>query len=462
MRARLGVWALAALAVHLLGPRAAAAQPRTARATTPAARPPNIVVLFADDLGYGDLASYGHPTVRTPNLDRMAAEGIRLTSFYAQPVCTPSRAALLTGRYPVRSGMTRVLFPSDTTGLPASELTLAEALRARGYRTMAVGKWHLGHLPPFLPTAHGFDRYYGIPYSNDMDRDGSPPVPLMRDARVVEQPAVQETLTKRYTEEGIRFLREHRASPVFLYLAYTMPHLPLHVSPDFAGRSRAGRYGDVVEEIDWSVGQVLRAVKALGLDRNTLVIFTSDNGPWTNFPLEPFRKAYGTQPGDAGSAGPLRAFKFSTYEGGIREPAIARWPGVIPAGRTSAEVASTLDLFPTLVRLAGGRTPADRPLDGRDILPLLAGRADSLPTAPFYYYRNETLEGVREGRWKLRLSRHLRPELRAGDPLTPELFDLDADPGERVNVAAEHPAVVARLHAREPLHAREAGGVAAM
>src|SRR5688500_9254490 len=248
--------------------RLAAAALLVGATTTAAAQrtPPNVVVLFADDLGYGDLSSFGHPTIRTPNLDRMASEGIRLTSFYAQPVCSPSRAALLTGRYPIRSGVTRVYFPHDTVGMPPSEVTLAEALKARGYRTMAIGKWHLGHAAPFLPTAQGFDRYFGVPYSNDMDRGEHPPIPVMRDGAVVERPAEQSTLTRRYPEEATRFIRENRARPMFVYLAYSMPHLPIHVSPPFAGRSRAGRYGDVVEEIDWSVGQVLQALKAAGID----------------------------------------------------------------------------------------------------------------------------------------------------------------------------------------------------
>lgn len=430
--------------------------PWSARAQRPDR--PNIVVLFADDLGYGDIATFGHPTIRTPHLDRMASEGMRLTSFYAQPVCSPSRAALLTGRYPVRSGVTRVYFPNDTTGMPPSEVTLAEALRARGYRSIAIGKWHLGHLAPFLPTAQGFDAYYGVPYSNDMDRNVGPPIPLMRDGRVVEQPAEQSTLTRRYTEEAVRFVRENRARPFFLYLAYTMPHLPLHVSPAFAGRSRAGRYGDVVEEMDWSVGQVLQALKREGLDRRTIVMFTSDNGPWTGFPAEAFRRAYGTRPWDTGSAGPLRGAKASTYEGGVREPAIVRWPGVVPAGRTTAEIASTMDLFPTFVRLAGGQVPNDRPIDGRDIGALLTGRADTLPVTALYYYRGAALEGVREGRWKLRLSRDQRADLRTGDPLSAELFDLEVDPGERFNVAAAHVEVVERLRARMERFAREAGG----
>jgi arylsulfatase A-like enzyme len=420
-----------------------------------------VVILFADDLGYGDLSSYGAPTIRTPNLDRMASEGIRLTSFYAQPVCTPSRAALLTGRYPIRSGMDRVLFPHDSIGLPLSEVTLAEALKARGYRTMAIGKWHLGRPSRFLPTHQGFDHYYGIPYSNDMDRGDSPPVPILRDTTVVEQPAEQSTLTKRYTGEALRFIRESRDEPFLLYLAYTFPHLPLHTSKEFEGHSRAGLFGDVVEEIDWSAGEVLRTLKELGLDRNTIVIFTSDNGPWSSYPREAFLKAYGTHPWDTGSAGPLHGSKFSTYEGGMREPAIVRWPGEIPAGRISAEPASTMDLYPTFIHLAGGEVPADRPVDGRDVFALLSGKVDSLPESPLYYFHGRVLEAVRLGRWKLRLSRHLRPELRKEDPLTPELFDLDADPGEHYDVAAQHPETVTRLRARMAGFAKESGGTLA-
>lgn len=405
---------------------------------------PNIVILFADDLGYGDLSSYGNPTVRTPKLDEMAHEGIRLTSFYGQPVCTPSRAALLTGRYPIRSGTTKVFFPKDTIGLPQSEITLAEALKTRGYRTMAIGKWHLGHLPQFLPTRQGFDHFFGLPYSNDMDRDGNPPIPIMRDSSIVEQPAVQATLTKRYTEEAIRFMKESRDGPFLLYLAYTMPHLPIHVSDEFAGKSRGGLYGDVVEEIDWSAGEVLRTLRELGLDRNTIVIFTSDNGPWTRYPEEIFRKEYGTEPWHTGSSGPLRGSKMGTYEGGVREPAIVRWPGVIPEGLVSADPATNMDLFPTFVRLAGGQLPRDRVLDGRDIMPLLTTGRDTAQRA-LYYFRGADLEGVREGRWKLRRTRHLRTDLAATDSITPELFDLDLDPGEHYDVSKRHPDVVARL-----------------
>ena len=430
-------------------------------APRPAADRPNVVILFADDLGYGDLSSFGAPTIRTPNLDRMASEGIRLTSFYAQPVCTPSRAALLTGRYPIRSGMERVLFPHDSIGLPLSEVTMAEALKARGYRTMAIGKWHLGREPRFLPTSQGFDHYYGIPYSNDMDRDGSPPIPILRDTTVVEQPAAQATLTKRYTEEALRFVRESRDGPFLLYLAYTFPHLPIHTSPEFEGHSRAGLFGDVVEEIDWSAGEVLRTLKELGLDRNTIVIFTSDNGPWSTYPREAFLQAYGTHPWDTGSAGPLRGSKASTYEGGMREPAIVRWPGTIPPGRISAEPASTMDLLPTLVHLAGGDVPSDRPIDGRDVFPLLSGRMESLPESPLHYFRGRVLEAVRVGRWKLRLSRHMRPELREGHPLTPELFDLDTDPGSTTTSPPRTPRSSRGCGRRMTGFAKETGGTLA-
>jgi len=291
---------------------------------------------------------------------------------------------------------------------------------------MAIGKWHLGSRPQFLPTKQGFDHFFGLPYSNDMDRDGNPPIPIMRDTEIVEQPAVQTTLTKRYTEEAIRFMKESRDGPFLLYLAYTMPHLPIHTSEEFKGHSRAGLYGDVVEEIDWSAGEVLKTLRELGLDRNTIVIFTSDNGPWSRYPAEIFRKVYGTEPWHTGSAGPLRESKFSTYEGGVREPAIVRWPGVIPEGQVTADPASTLDLFPTFAHLAGAAVPSDRPMDGKDILSLLTTGRDTAQRA-FYYFHGMDLEAVREGQWKLRRTRHLRTDLKPKDPITPELFDLDAE-----------------------------------
>jgi len=442
---------------------ACAAAPLAAQQAGAATRP-NIVVLFADDLGYGDLSSYGSPTIRTPNLDRMAAEGVRFTSFYAAaPNCSPSRAGLLTGRYPVRSGINRVLDPKDTLGLPHAEVTLAEAVKARGYRTLAVGKWHLGHLPRFLPTAHGFDHYFGLPYSNDQDdpAQGYPPVPLLRDTQVVEQPAVQATLTGRYTDEAIRFARESKAQgqPFFVYLAYTMPHVPLHASPRFRGRSSGGLYGDVIEEIDWSAGRLLAALAELGIDRNTIVVFTSDNGPWYPLPSRVLRR--GNAPSHTGSSGPLRGAKHSTYEGGVRVPAVVRWPGAIPPGRTVVAPATALDLYPTLVHAAGGDLPRDRPVDGHDLMPLLASTGVSSPTQGYLYYRNGVLEGVRDGKWKYRFARAAPGEGAAAAASTadwvPELFDLEADPGERFNVAGTEPGVAIRLRERMRRAGREVG-----
>lgn len=408
---------------------------------------PNIVLLFADDLGYGDLSSYGHPTIRTPNLDRMARQGIRLTSFYAAPSCTPSRAALLTGRYPIRSGMTHVLFPYSETGLPTSEITLAEALKAEGYRTMAVGKWHLGHLPQYLPTNHGFDHFFGLPYSNDMHQAfrNDPPIPLLRDTTIVEQPVDQSTLTLRYTEEAVDFIRSSGDAPFFLYLAYTKVHVPLHVDERFRGQSRASLYGDAVEAVDWSVGRVLAALKE-GLAKNTLVIFTSDNGPWLNMGKRQFSK--GIEPWHAGSPGLLRGAKGTTWEGGVRVPMIARWPGQVPAGQESAAMATTMDLFTTLVKAAGGEVPSDRPIDGNDIMPLLRGETPLSPTEVFYYFDGRRLEAVREGPWKY----HYRVSAEGG----PALYHLRRDPSERYNVIEEHPEVAHRLREQMERFAEEA------
>jgi arylsulfatase A-like enzyme len=321
-----------------------------------ARRPQNFVLIYADDLGYGDLGCYGHPSIRTPNLDRMAAEGVKFTQWYAAaPLCTPSRAALQTGRYAVRSGLTRVLFPDSTGGIPAQETTLAEVLKDAGYRTAAIGKWHLGHLPQYLPTRHGFDSYFGIPYSNDMrplDGPGAPgaakypPLPLMRDEKVIETEPDQALLTPRYTEEAVRRIRAFRGQPFFLYYARTFPHVPLYASPRFRGRSARGVYGGVVEGIDWSVGEILRTLAKTGQERNTLVVFTSDNGPWLQ------RGVY------AGSAGLLREGKATTWEGGVRVPFLARQPGRVQPGRSSAQVGSMLDLLPTFAAMAGARLPS--------------------------------------------------------------------------------------------------------
>ncbi len=435
---------LAILSLLVLTPAAARAAER-----------PNIVLVFVDDLGYGDLGSYGHPNIRTPRLDRMAAEGIRLTSFYAAaPVCTPSRAALMTGRYPIRFGLAGNLGPDSEGGLPAEERTLAEALQARGYRTAAVGKWHLGSVLGYFPTDHGFDTYLGLPYSNDMIPpwvDTDRPLSLFRNTTPTdEQPVEQSTLTRRYTEEAVRFIRAWRDGSFFVYLAHSMPHLPISASPEFSGKSQGGRYGDVVEELDWSMGRILDVLREESLEERTLVIFTSDNGPWRNLPP----RMYETEPverWDAGTTGALRGAKGTTWEGGLRVPAIVRWPGRIPPGQVTAEMATTLDLHATILALAGA-APPPRPLDGQDIWPLLAEGAPS-PREHFYYFMERRLEAVRDGTWKLRIASiaadYESQELLTGDePVETRLFNLRSDPYERFDVAESHPEIVARLRAQ--------------
>lgn len=408
---------------------AAAAAPLAAAPSTP----PNIVFIFCDDLGYGDLGCYGSK-IRTPNLDRLASEGVRFTNFCsADPVCSPSRAALLTGRYPTRVGVPRVFFPKDTTGLNLDETTLANVLKARNYRTACVGKWHLGHQPQYLPTSRGFDSYFGIPYSNDMS-----PRPLLRNTEVVEPTATLETLTQRYTEQAVRFLRESKNSPFFLYMPHTFPHIPLAASERFRGRSAEGLYGDVVEEIDWSVGEVLRALQQNGQERNTLVMFSSDNGPWFQ-----------------GSPGKLRGRKGTTYEGGIREPFLARWPGRIPRGRVSDALGSMMDIFPTVARLAGADLPA-KPLDGIDIWPILSGQKQSIEREALLYFDNWDLQCARWGSWKLHVARHNTGAYSPAPPggrhnfllPRPELYNLATDPDESYDVAAENPKIVAEIEGR--------------
>ncbi|MEA3212585.1 MAG: arylsulfatase [Chthoniobacter sp.] len=417
---------------------------------------PNIIIILADDLGYGDLGCYGHPSVRTPNLDRMAAEGMRFTDFYsAAEVCTPSRAALLTGRYAVRSGMAhdqfRVLRRESTGHLPEEEITLAEQLQGQGYATGCVGKWHLGNWmnnPAGHPHHHGFDSYFGLPHSNDMNPVAGKPkgednstnpdpqwwsAPLFDEETLVEQPANQTTLTRRYTEHALKFIREKKSRPFFLYFASTFPHTPLFASDQFRDKSPRGRYGDVVEELDGSVGEILDALRSEGLDKNTFVFFTSDNGPWLIRGLA------------GGSAGLLREGKGSTWEGGMREPGIAWWPGKVPAGSVCREVATTMDLFTTCSALAGAKLPADRPLDGVDILPLLTSTGPVKREA-FFFYRGTQLFAVRLGKWKahyLTQPAYGTPKPEPHDP--PLLFDVQADPGESFDVAAQHPDVLGEL-----------------
>jgi arylsulfatase A-like enzyme len=423
-------------------PSLSAAQAPTPTAST---RPPNIVIIFADDLGYGDLGVYGHPVIKTPRLDRLASEGLKLTSFYASaPVCSASRYSLLTGRYAIRSGINGALMPESKTGLGAGETSIADILKSAGYRTGMVGKWHLGNRPGFFPTEHGFDSYFGLLYSNDMVRpwvQTDVPMRLYRGTQELPGEVDNAAITERYTEEALAFIRENQARPFFLYLAHSMPHVPLGVSPRFAGRSAGGRYGDVIEAIDWSTGQVLDTLRDAGVERDTLVIFTSDNGPWMDMPprmlVEP--RIVRT---DAGSAGPLRGSKGTSWEGGTRVPFLARWPGHIPTGSVSADLARTLDVLPTLAGIVGAPLPAGRVLDGQDIRAFLEGRGPSPDEWFFYYNSGGRLEGVRDRRWKLHLT---FPE--KGEPAK-ELFDLLVDPSERWNIAAEHPDVVARLNSR--------------
>ena len=418
-----------------------------------AARPPNIVLIFADDLGYGDIGAFsvrrdaGRP--QTPRLDRMAAEGVRLTSFYvAQAVCSASRAALLTGAYSNRVGVNGALMPTATTGISPAETTIPELLKRQGYATGIFGKWHLGHLAPFLPRQHGFDEYLGLPYSNDMwprhpTAKGMPELPLIEGDQVVERDPDQSLLTRRYTEHAVRFIERHQDRPFFLYVPHAMPHVPLFVSDRFTGKTGNGLYADVIAELDWSVGEILDALARAGLEGNTLVVFTSDNGPWLS---------YGPH---AGSSGPFREGKGTAFEGGVRVPFLARWPGRLPAGASSDLPAMTIDLLPTFARLAGAALPAAR-IDGRDIWPLLSNpAAATAPHDALYFYWGTELHAVRSGGWKLHLPHPYQGLAAAGQGGRPgryerrqielSLFDLDKDPGESTDVAASRPDVVRSL-----------------
>ena len=431
----------------------------TTEETTTNDKPFNFIVIFADDLGYGDLGTYGHPTIRTPHLDRMAAEGQKWTNFYVgASVCTPSRAALLTGRLPIRSGMAgataRVLFPDSHRGIPQSEITLAEQLKKAGYATACIGKWHLGHQEEYLPTNNGFDYYFGIPYSNDMDNvelaslgmgywefwqkaeerkiTETFNVPLLRNTEEIERPADQNTITKRYTEETIHYIKEHKEEPFFIYLAHNLPHVPLFASTDFMGTSKRGLYGDVVSEIDDGVGKILNSLQEEGLTEKTIVVFTSDNGPWLTMQLE------------GGSAGLLREGKGSTWEGGMREPGIFWSPGNIQPG-VIAELGTTMDLFTTFSKLAGIAVPEDRIMDGVDLSPVLFESKES-PRKTVFYYREREIFAVRQGAYKA----HFITQGAYGPPARQEhnpplLFNVNEDPSERFDIAAEHPEVIEKI-----------------
>jgi arylsulfatase A-like enzyme len=398
---------------------------------------PNVVVLLTDDQGYGDLGSYGHPTIDTPRIDSLAAAGLRFTSFVTANWCTPSRTQLLTGRYASRVDFGGGTGAGGEGGLPDSLQTLAELLSEAGYATGMAGKWHLGYSEDrFLPPNQGFDSWFGMPYSNDYRRpwvNTDEPLALYRGTEVVEHPVNQNTLTTRYTEEAVGFIEEHGGGekPFFFYLAYNMPHLPLNTADRFRGQSDAGLYGDVIETIDWSVGEVMAALRASGEAENTIVFYASDNGPWLDLPDRMLQD--GNRPWHAGSAGPLRGYKHTSYEGGSRVPAILHWPAGLQRTGVSDALVGMPDVYRTIVAAAGAPVPSG-PLDGHDLMPWLTGEAESAPRQRFAYLRNGTLEALRSGRWKLRLMED-----------DPQLFNVQVDPGERFNRAADRPRLVDSL-----------------
>jgi len=411
---------------------------------------PNFIVIFADDMGYGDLSCYGHPTIRTPNLDKMASEGMRFTQFYVSTnVCSPSRASLLTGRLPIRNGVYPGVFRTNSaSGLPLSELTIAELLKKKDYHTAIVGKWHLGSQPEFLPTKQGFDYYFGIPYSNDMGLAGTfandttiskyrvknPRLPLYRNDDIIEYEPDQTQLTKRYTDEVLKFIRQNKEDPFFVYYPNNFPHAPLYASNDFLGKSTRGIYGDAIEELDWSVGKILDELKKLNLDENTFVIFTSDNGPWL------LMQQYG------GSAGLLFEGKGSTYEGGMRVPMIARWPGKIPANVVNEALGSTMDILPTMLAMAGIELPMDREFDGMDIKDLFYGKAKKVRDVIYYYHNTGVLRAIRKGSWKAEFETQASYDSKG--PVkheVPLLYNLDVDPSEKYDVSKKYPEIVAEI-----------------
>lgn len=464
------IWMTAVLLGLSLPEKAAASSGKGM--TDPTAPRPNVIIIYCDDLGYGDLGCYGSRAIATPNVDRLAREGVRMTDYYAcNGICAPSRAGLLTGRYPFRSGVVGNLYPKDepftrkaareyvggslrglgvldlregevVTGIPEKEWLLSEALKTAGYRTAMVGKWHLGDYsiePSFNPRRNGFDVYLGVPHSNDML-----PCPLFRNEEMLQENigTDQAKLTGLYTREAVRFIKEAKGSPFFLYFAHTFPHQPLYASAEFAGRSKAGKFGDAVEEIDWSVGRLVATLRETGADDNTLVFFTSDNGPWFE-----------------GSAGPYRGRKGQSYEGGFHVPMIARWPAGLPAGTECREPWMNIDLYPTILSLAGVPLPEDRIVDGRNVLDLIAGRESRSPHDALFFYHFDQLEGIRAGQWKYfrRLNRYVWPIPLDAAPIPdklgrsqlgnrwPLLYNLPIDPGENYNVIDTHPEVAEKL-----------------
>lgn len=406
------------------------------------AAPPNIILIFCDDLGYGDIGCFGSEKHRTPNIDRLAAEGMKLTSFYSTcGVCTPSRSSLMTGCYPRRVNMHEsargewVLFPLARKGLNPDETTVAEVLKTKGYATACIGKWHLGDQKPFLPTEQGFDKYFGIPYSNDMgsrQRKQNPPLPLLAGNTVIEAPVDQNTITRRYTEQAVNFITEHKAGPFFIYLPHTMPHNPVHSSDQFRGKSANGGYGDCVEEIDWSTGEILKTLQKLNIDEQTLVLFTSDNGAASRW---------------GGTNKPLSGFKGSTMEGGMRVPCVVRWPGQIPAGSSFDRVTSTIDLLPTFAEFANAKAPPKSQIDGTSLADVMTGKSKEAPYDAFYYYFRDTLQAVRSGPWKLHLAKTVKPRNKPEQQVPAQLYHLEEDIAESRNVIDAHPDVVRKLEA---------------
>ncbi len=427
------------------------------------AAPPNIVLIFTDDQGYGDLGCYGAGSIKTPQIDSLARDGVRFTDFYVpQAVCTASRAGLLTGCYPNRIGLLGALGPGSKVGISEKEMILAELLKQRDYATALFGKWHLGDAPQFLPTRHGFDEYFGLPYSNDMwpnhpTNKKFPPLPLIENEKIIETNPDQTQLTTWYTERAVSFVERNKARPFFLYVAHNMPHVPLFVSEKHRGKSAGGIYGDVIEEIDWSVGQILGALKKHNLEENTLVIFTTDNGPWLS---------YGEH---AGSAAQLREGKGTSFEGGVRVPCLMRWPGKIPDGSVCREPAMTIDILPTIAKCTGTKL-AEHAIDGKEISGLITTPATARsPHEALYFYWGNRLEAVRSGNWKLHFPHEYRSfvgKKRRVDGMPTEyaaaktelaLYDLSKDPGEEKNVAPEHPQVVAKLTGLADVARKELG-----